>query len=1064
MQWFDNIKIRSKHLLIFGLLMAMMISFAVFAVRQIITIGAKNNESIISYHTRQTLITDTIADAYVVRLANLSRGYTLEDDSFINAISRNLNASEQSARSFKEKMDELRGLVQSDPGKTEAEKHQWIVALDGVNYAFDRYTLISDRVKTAVENGEKEEVIRIYGDAIPAGNNLIDKLQDLRDMAYYNTMKNSLKTTEKTALAIKTVISLTAALVILSILLLLLTVKSINQPIYMMEKAVTEIAKGKLSYPVRIDRGDELGSLSISISQMVNKLSNQEQLEAQNAQLTRLTEALEEHGRRTSLLLDSMPYACHLWNSDHEMFECNEENARLFKLKDKKEVMERFYDFSPEYQPDGRLSSEVVTEYLTKAFTDGAFIGEYMHLTSDGAPLPVEMTLVRVAYGEGYVAAAYARDLREHKKMMEIIHNNAEKLEIAMKEAQNANSAKSEFLANISHEMRTPLNAVLGLTGLVLEMEGLEDEVIINLEKIYSSGATLLNIVNDILDISKIEAGKLEILPNKYDIPSLINDVITQNVLRIGSKLIEFTLDISPDVPAMLYGDELRIRQILNNLLTNAFKYTMEGNVELGMRAQRSDEDRTVWITAWVKDTGVGIRAEDIDKLFSDYSQVDTKANRKIEGTGLGLAITKKMLEMMHGAISVQSEYGKGSTFTIRFKQELLTDDIIGESVVKNLMSFRYSNAKRKQSLKITRVKMPYARVLVVDDNLTNLDVAKGLMKPYGMKVDCVTRGQRAIDAILADEGKYSAVFMDHMMPEMDGIEATRRIREIDSEYARNIPIIALTANAIAGSEKKFLSNGFQDFLSKPIDLPRLDDVLRRWVRNKEKEREFLEKEKEVILPEDAPTAKEEDTKVSAILSKYSIDGVDLANGLERFGNDADTYLSVLRSYTVNTRPVLEMMRNVSKDDISDYTINVHGLKGSSRGIFANPVADLAEKLEKASKNGDFDYVLSDNERLIGLTDKLIRDIEEMLAAIHADNPKRAKDAPDTDALRRLIAACEDYDIDSINDAISEIDKFEYGSEVGLADWLKDNLLEGNLDEIAERLASIVNQESAASG
>ena len=209
---------------------------------------------------------------------------------------------------------------------------------------------------------------------------------------------------------------------------------------------------------------------------------------------------------RTKLLLDSMPYSCHLWNKKFKMFDCNEENVRLFKLKNKHEVAKNFHLFSPEYQPDGRLSAEVVAEFLTKAFDEGRFVGEYMHQTKDGEPLPVEMTLVRVKYGNDYAVAAYARDLREYKKMMAEIKDKTEKLETAMKDAQTANNTKSEFLANVSHEMRTPLNAVLGLSGLTLEMEDLNEEAAENLEKIYSSGSTLLNIVNDILDISKIEA------------------------------------------------------------------------------------------------------------------------------------------------------------------------------------------------------------------------------------------------------------------------------------------------------------------------------------------------------------------------------------------------------------------------------------------------------------------------------------------------------------------------------------------------------------------------------
>jgi signal transduction histidine kinase/AmiR/NasT family two-component response regulator len=456
-----------------------------------------------------------------------------------------------------------------------------------------------------------------------------------------------------------------------------------------------------------------------------------------------------------------------------------------------------------------------------------------MHHTFDGEQLPTEVTLIRLNFGDEDIIAAYTRDLREQKRMMDEISDNAAKLE-------TANNAKSDFLAGMSHEMRTPLNAVIGLSGLTLEIEGLDEEAKINLEKIFNAGSILLNLVNDILDISKIEAGKFELVLNEYDIPSLVNDTITQNILRIGEKPIEFNLNICADMPTHLYGDDLRLKQILSNLLSNAFKYTQEGTVELGIRSERAEDDDSVLVTAWVKDTGAGIRLEDMNKLFFDYSQVDVKANRKIEGSGLGLAITKKMLELMDGTITVESEYGKGSIFTVNFKQKFVTDTPIGDAVVKNLKSFRYSDSKRKQYARFVRTKLPYAKVLVVDDNITNLDVAKGLMKPYEMQIDCVTSGQQAVDAIQTEKVTYNAIFMDHMMPGMDGVEATRRIRAIGTDYAKHIPIIALTANAIAGNEEMFLSKGFQAFLSKPINLMHLDSIIKQWVRDKSKEKENL--------------------------------------------------------------------------------------------------------------------------------------------------------------------------------------------------------------------------------
>jgi CheY-like chemotaxis protein/anti-sigma regulatory factor (Ser/Thr protein kinase) len=357
-----------------------------------------------------------------------------------------------------------------------------------------------------------------------------------------------------------------------------------------------------------------------------------------------------------------------------------------------------------------------------------------------------------------------------------------------------------------------------------------------NLEKIYSSGMTLLGIVNDLLDISKIESGKFEIIPSEYDLPSLINDTINLNIVRIGSKPITFNLLVDETLSSRLVGDELRIKQIFNNLLSNAFKYTREGTVDWRITTER--EGDTIWLTASVRDTGIGIKPEDMAKLFTDYNRLDTKKNRNLEGTGLGLALTKKMAAYMRGDITVQSEYGKGSIFTVLIKQGYVNDQTIGAVAAENLRNFQYADQKRSRRAELPRIQLPYARVLVVDDVEINLEVAQGMMEPYGMKIDCALGGGQAIELVRKAEVQYDAIFLDHMMPGIDGVETARIIREeIGTDYAKNVPIIALTANAIAGNEEIFLGSGFQDFLSKPIDILRLDEAIRKWVRRKEKEK-----------------------------------------------------------------------------------------------------------------------------------------------------------------------------------------------------------------------------------
>jgi len=638
-----------------------------------------------------------------------------------------------------------------------------------------------------------------------------------------------------------------------------------------------------------------------------------------------------------------------------------------------------------------------------------------------------------------FVNAAF--DMTETKNLI----NEAEK---QRQEAEDANKAKSTFLANMSHEIRTPLNAVIGLSDLVLQSDEWNDENYYRLERINNAGTTLLGTVNDILDISKIESGKFELVPGTYDISSMINDAITQSILHRGEKHIEFVMNVCEDLPAQLYGDELRIKQILNNFLSNAFKYTMAGTVELTVSGVREGE--VVWLTFIIRDTGIGIRQEDMVNLFSDYVQVDMSANRKIVGTGLGLSIAKRLIELMGGEIKAKSEYGKGSVFTVRLTQKYVNDDIIDPKVVENLKNLNYSDQKRRQFGEMIRISLPYARVLIVDDVITNLDVAKGLMKPYGMKIDCVTSGLEAIEAMLDSRVRYNAVFMDHMMPGMDGIEAAQRIREIESDYAKNIPIIALTANAIVGNEEMFLQNGFQSFISKPIEITHLDAVIREWVRDKEQEKLHW------YIEEQNPPAQNEEKNWQAM--DKGVPGIKIEKGLSHFNGDKDAYLDVLRSYAKNTPPLLEASGQVDPNRLTEYATIVHGIKGSSSGICAEETAGIAKALENAALAEDYDYVAAHNESLTATARRLISDITFMLEEFDADNLKPKKDKPDSGTLDRLRQACINYEMSGVDAALEELEAFDYELNGELIAWLRENAELMNFDEIVERLSAAIEE------
>jgi signal transduction histidine kinase/CheY-like chemotaxis protein len=395
--------------------------------------------------------------------------------------------------------------------------------------------------------------------------------------------------------------------------------------------------------------------------------------------------------------------------------------------------------------------------------------------------------------------------------------------------AREASAAKSWFLSQISHEIRTPLNAVIGLSEIELQnlkAKNLPDSTRDNINRIRQSGVSLLGMINDILDISKIEANKFQLVSVVYESASLLSDTVNLNKVRIGSKPISLKLEINSDFPAKLIGDELRIRQILNNLLSNAIKYTQKGTITLSVLCETIPNDVKVIVRFIVKDTGIGIQAEDMVKLFTSYTQLNTGTNQNIEGTGLGLTITKKLVEMMGGSISAESKYGEGSVFTVKIIQSIdavgLTD-CIGEETAEALRNFRYATEKKEEIF--ARLWLPDCKVLVVDDILDNLHVVRGLLAPYGLKTDTALSGQEAIE--LVKKQKYDLIFMDHMMPETDGIETTETIRKIDG-YA-NTPIIALTANVLRGMREWYLSQGFDDYLSKPISPEALDEVIRNF-------------------------------------------------------------------------------------------------------------------------------------------------------------------------------------------------------------------------------------------
>jgi signal transduction histidine kinase/FixJ family two-component response regulator/HPt (histidine-containing phosphotransfer) domain-containing protein len=623
----------------------------------------------------------------------------------------------------------------------------------------------------------------------------------------------------------------------------------------------------------------------------------------------------------------------------------------------------------------------------------------------------------------------------------------------AREEALAGARAKSRFLARMSHEIRTPLNAILGLSEVELQSD-LSGNTRHNLEKIYGAGSLLLEIVNDILDISKIENGSFEIFPKDYEFAGLINDTIQLNSMRIGSKPIEFKMDIDGTIPSKLHGDEVRIKQILNNLLSNAFKYTEAGEVRFSATWEQESDFARLYFA--VEDTGRGIRQEDMDKLFSEYMQFEAAANRKIEGTGLGLSITRGLVDKMAGKISVESKYGKGSIFRVQLPQGIVNRKPIGKKQAEALENFRFIEGRnRGRGNNLIRSWMPYGKVLVVDDLETNLDVMKGLLMPYGLGVDTATSGKKAIERIRSGEVLYDLVFMDHMMPEMDGIEAARIIRnEIGTEYARTVPVIALTANAVAGNREIFLASGFNDYISKPIDIKRLDTVLNQWIRDRQNEETLQEAEQQNLARTGAGFSRGLDAEGKWLL-EHPLEGIDFAAALARYGDSGTAYMPILKSFVAHTPPLLEKMDGHIESSPSDYTIEVHGLKGTCNAVGAVGTAARAKELELASKKGNFELVRRKHGALRKEAMELTERLKALLGKWEAGRPGEEKEQgaePERALLARLSAAAGEFNSNAIEEILGELEQYRYQEGQEFIEWLREQAENFDYDAMHRRL------------
>lgn len=706
--------------------------------------------------------------------------------------------------------------------------------------------------------------------------------------------------------------------------------------------------------------------------------------------------------------------------------------------------------------------------------------------------------------------------------------NAAEETRKASLEIEKAAQMKTDFLANMSHEIRTPMNAIIGMAEMALR-EDIPDEARSYINQIKSSGRSLLTIINDILDFSKIESGKMDIVPIEYDSMSMFNDVSNIIMTRLIDKDVYFDLDITPHLPSMLYGDNIRIRQVLINLANNAVKFTNYGFVCIKVDFEWIDSDN-ILLKISVIDTGIGIKKEDLSKIFESFQQVDSKRNRNVEGTGLGLAITRRLLSLMGGQLSVTSEYGEGSTFTFSLPQKVVVKDsaivvkstknkfavglftrkhlinsflrdskrlgiavknidrnvnledmlahikekhgadtevflFVGEKLLEdpsiktfieahpevtssyitdfaveahlNLPNLRIVK-KPLSCLNLTRIynkekislgntiehdgradfTAPTASVLIVDDNTVNLTVAEGLLEPLKLKVFTATSGAEALRKI--KRHKFDLILMDHMMPDMDGVETTQNIRANFPSY-KNTPIIALTANAIEKAKKLFLSSGMNDIIVKPIEIRILMTKMRQWLPKAKIHKVTHEEEM-------AEGVSAQPAQKSAPMFDKAVVDLDIEAAVKLLGSEKVFQKILKEYYRLIPTKAASIQNHFDKADWANYTIEVHALKSSSKQIGAMQLSDMAAALEKAGKEGDIDYIKANSAAAL----EKYRSYETVLAPYCKEQQEEQGQKPPCDsktlkdAFKEIRHAATELDMGMLEAACKKIAGYSY--------------------------------------
>ncbi len=606
--------------------------------------------------------------------------------------------------------------------------------------------------------------------------------------------------------------------------------------------------------------------------------------------------------------------------------------------------------------------------------------------------------------------------------------------------AEEASKAKGDFLANMSHEIRTPINAILGMNEMVLR-ESDDDTILEYSKNIKVSGSTLLGLINDILDFSKIESGKIDIIPVDYDLSTVLGDLVNMIYTRAEKKGLLLKTEFDSNIPKMLNGDEIRIKQIITNILTNAVKYTEKGSVTFKVAYEKSeDEPDIILLKVSVEDTGIGIREEDMDKLFGEFERIEENRNRYVEGTGLGMSITRNLLDMMGSSLDVDSRYGEGSVFSFTLRQKVVSDEPLGDYAVS------YREHMLKQQSYRERFTAPDARILVVDDNSMNLTVFKGLVKQTLMKVDTAEDGDTGLS--LAADTTYDMIFFDHMMPGKDGIETLKELRSQTDGPNDGTPVICLTANAVSGAREMYINAGFDDYLTKPVDADRLEALLLAYLPE--------DKVIKTLISEDEENNKKSDSIPVQLEELDKEEWIDVKAGIQNSGS-VSAYMPLLEIfYNAHEQKMEELNGFYEKKDIENYTIKIHALKSSLRLIGAYGSGEKAQLLEDAGKSGDFDYIKEHHASFI----EEYAAFKEPLSVLFVEEDDPDKPEADKELLKKvykeLFDAADDMDCDRLQEIFDDMDKYRIPDDsTRLWNSLKDAAGRFDYDGVLELLKEV---------